>query len=517
MIMNKNMKITVFSQIYNTPAVMLRRCIESVLHQSYENFEFLIIDNGSTDDTKHILEEYRDLDPRIHLTRFEDNKIGYRAVKFAANTATGEYITNIDSDDWFESDFLESMLTFVCENELDIAATGSYFVDEDGKLLGKRNLPNKLILPSAQFAESYPYYHAFYRTIWGKFVRTCIFQHYHYDDIQIKYGGDTYCAFLWLRAASRMGVTNQILHHYTIRKNSSSYLYDPARFDSDITLYHHAVDFLSSYGPVSSKNQKFITIVYANAIQDTLNVIANSSLASAEKLLEYRHIATYPLTVSAYRWKDPAIANSRHFLLICACNTVLQLPSDTENENFKAIVQGLCPKCSIAATRQALPLLLNKALQEPFLLDDLDTLAEQLLKISLYASDDLSLQILSKLAIHKPMLVWMEDIQFPRYYPAIYWHVWQERYKEALEKMIDLVQNGAIQHSQETFYQLFINLSAKLGQENAFIFGKIQLAWFYFTQHRFKPCKTLVTELEEMGLQEDESILSLRQALDTDI
>ena len=115
------------------------------------------------------------------------------------------------------------------------------------------------------------------------------------------------------------------------------------------------------------------------------------------------------------------------------------------------------------------------------------------------------------------MLVWMEDIQFPCYYPAIYWHVWQERYKEALEKMIDLVQNGAIQHSQETFYQLFINLSAKLGQENAFIFGKIQLAWFYFTQHRFKSCKTLITELEEMGLQEDESVLSLRQALDTDI
>ena len=57
-------------------------------------------------------------------------------------------------------------------------------------------------------------------------------------------------------------------------------------------LYEDAIKFLSSFGPVSSENRKFLQAVYANAVFDTIYVILNSTMSPAEKLRQYRTIAT---------------------------------------------------------------------------------------------------------------------------------------------------------------------------------------------------------------------------------
>lgn len=76
--MNNSPLITVYTQVYNTKESDLRTCIESVLNQTYQNIEYFILDNGSTDGSCAILEEYAKKDSRIHLFRFEKNIIRFR-------------------------------------------------------------------------------------------------------------------------------------------------------------------------------------------------------------------------------------------------------------------------------------------------------------------------------------------------------------------------------------------------------------------------------------------------------
>lgn len=513
--MNEDIKITVYSRIYNTPSDMLRRCIESVLNQTFRNFEYLLCDNGSTDGSQKIMEEYRDKDPRIRYLRCENNhELDWMA--YSGVNATGKYVTMLDSDDWFEPEFLEKTLAFAEEFQLDIACAGSHFISEKGELIRDRSISQPMILTSGQFAEQYPYYHAFFRTGWNKLFSAVLWKshccHRAPTDLN-SYGGDTFFCFLCLRDAARIGITNKVLYNYTIREKSSSYIYDHNRFDSDVYLYNDAVDFLSAYGPISAQNRKFITVVYANAINDTVNVIANSSLTPAEKIGEYRRIAVHPITISAYRWQDAAVKNSRKVLLILVCNTALQLVKSESDENFQAAIQALCPKCGIAVIRETLPLFVNKALQESLLQDDRDILEENLLKMIVNSKNDLSVKALQRLALDKPMLFWIEDSNFLRFYSSIYWSVWQGHYEAALNEMAGLALNGKVKSAQDTFYQLFINLAAQLGEGNAFIFGKIELAWIYLSQDRLEQCAELVTELEEMGLAEEDQVAELRQTL----
>lgn len=512
--MNKSVKVTIFSQIYNTPPAMLRRCIESVLCQTYRNFEFIIVDNGSTDGTKEILEEYQNRDSRIHLIRYEKNEIGYRAIKLAAEIATGEYIANIDSDDWFELNFLEELLAFIHHNCLDIAAASSCFVDEDGKLLGKRQLSKQLILQSAQFAEEYPYYHVFYRTIWAKLVRTSIFKQINYDEIGIKYGGDTCCSFLWLRAASRMGITNKVLHNYTIRKKSSSYIYDSTRFDSDVYLYKDAVDFLHSFGPISTVNQIFLYQVFANAVLDTLSVIQNSTLTTVEKMHEYAIIATHPIVQMAYRVQEESCKRSKQALLNLVCTEGLKLKN--ENEDLQRSLQALLPCCGVAATVTSLPLLLTKELRTQFLADNRDAVVKTLLELLPKIQDPQKYNLgvtMQRLAINHRLLFQVNDVEFLLQYSDIYGLIWEEKNAEALDQMTGLLLENMVKTGEETFLKLYIDLAALLNQENAFIFGKVRLAIFYFQHNRLEETHATVEELDELGLGELEDIQALRSAL----
>ena len=65
--------VTIYTLVYNTKP-FLTRCVESVLNQTFTEFEYILIDNGSTDGCKELLEEYAAHDGRIRLIRFEENR-----------------------------------------------------------------------------------------------------------------------------------------------------------------------------------------------------------------------------------------------------------------------------------------------------------------------------------------------------------------------------------------------------------------------------------------------------------
>ena len=114
-------KITIYTQAYNTKSY-LDQCVSSVLSQTYTDFEYLLLDNGCTDGSSEILEQYAKRDQRIHLIKFEKNQRGQR-LTLTNQYATGEYYAVLDSDDWWELDYLERLIGFLECNSLDLAVT----------------------------------------------------------------------------------------------------------------------------------------------------------------------------------------------------------------------------------------------------------------------------------------------------------------------------------------------------------------------------------------------------------
>ena len=118
--MNSNSKITIIMPVYNCEKY-LAICIESVLNQTYSNFELLINDDGSKDSSFAICKSYADKDSRIRL--FQQDNGGQSSARNAMiSKVTGEYVMFIDSDDVIAPDMLETLLNLILVYKTDCAS-----------------------------------------------------------------------------------------------------------------------------------------------------------------------------------------------------------------------------------------------------------------------------------------------------------------------------------------------------------------------------------------------------------
>ena len=115
--------ISVLMLTYNRES-LVPRAIESILNQTYHDFEFSIVDHGSTDRSGWIADTYAARDARIRVIHRERGNIG-AGRNTALDAAGGEYIAFIDDDDWAEPDFLAFLLELLTEQNADVAICGA--------------------------------------------------------------------------------------------------------------------------------------------------------------------------------------------------------------------------------------------------------------------------------------------------------------------------------------------------------------------------------------------------------
>lgn len=124
--------ICVYTVTYNR-ASLLKRAIESVLQQSFCDFEYILLDNGSTDETLDICREYSLKDPRIRVMHFDHNSVsrGFNTAIIKAKKLA-QYLIQFDDDDFAEPDMLEFLYNNALKYNADISMCGSYTVYQDG-------------------------------------------------------------------------------------------------------------------------------------------------------------------------------------------------------------------------------------------------------------------------------------------------------------------------------------------------------------------------------------------------
>lgn len=116
--------ISVIMANYNTPIEYLKESVESILSQTYDNFEFIIIDDASTDSSKDYLKSLED--ERIRLIENEENLGLTKSLNRGINAANGDYIARMDSDDISLPERFEKQIAFMEENS-DVIVCGTWF------------------------------------------------------------------------------------------------------------------------------------------------------------------------------------------------------------------------------------------------------------------------------------------------------------------------------------------------------------------------------------------------------
>jgi len=124
-----NPEISVIIPAYNTEAY-IRRAVDSILDQTFSDFEIIVVDDASTDNTVQVLTEIND--PRLKIFRQPQNGGAGAARNRALQEATGHWVAVLDSDDWYAPERLERLVALAKERRADMVADDLYII-EDGE------------------------------------------------------------------------------------------------------------------------------------------------------------------------------------------------------------------------------------------------------------------------------------------------------------------------------------------------------------------------------------------------
>lgn len=220
-----NPLISVIIPIYNVDAY-LRRSIDSVIDQTYKNLEIILVDDGSTDDSAKICDEYSSYDERIRVIHKKNGGL-VSARKAGIQLASGEYIAYVDGDDWIEDAMYQQLVEKI--EDADIIISG-VIRDYNGGIVKEINKIQDGIYEGEALRSI-----IFEKMIYtGEFFERGIQPHifnslYRYEliytnqlkvDDRIRVGEDMACFYPTILDASKIALISDCFYHYKMRTNS---------------------------------------------------------------------------------------------------------------------------------------------------------------------------------------------------------------------------------------------------------------------------------------------------------
>lgn len=294
-----SVKATFFLRVYNVDASLLRRAVESVLNQTESDIRFIIQDNGSTDGSKEILQEYAKKDKRIDLFRneinsdvtYEEERIRQEVFYRNVEECQAQYFAIIDADDYYEKNFLELTYKAAQCRDADIVFAGYRQMNMDGKVLAKK-MPSKSVFSANEmtddiFQEGYP----LFRTLWGNLYSARLWKRYwNLLDVDrpeyMRNGLDTYINLCLLREINQYALLDECLYTQILRKNSiykSDVRLERALEGDDLFL--QGVQVAQHYKILNEQILSFLSSVYYYHMEDIIYQVLKSDNAQLSQSL----------------------------------------------------------------------------------------------------------------------------------------------------------------------------------------------------------------------------------------
>ncbi|WP_298046071.1 glycosyltransferase [uncultured Bacteroides sp.] len=201
--------ITVIIPVYNTEQY-LTTCLDSLLQQTFQDFEVILIDDGSKDKTGEICDEYSSRFPKIKVIHQKNRGVS-AARKIGLEMACGKYIISVDADDWMEEDMLESLFFCAEQNDADIT-----FCDYDKVYKDRIEIVDNQL----EKLDNISYLRAqmgggMWGTYWNKLIKTSLYrEHDIYPIIGVQMWDDYIFTNGCVIYAEKIAYCRKVLYHY---------------------------------------------------------------------------------------------------------------------------------------------------------------------------------------------------------------------------------------------------------------------------------------------------------------
>ncbi len=172
--MEENELISVIIPVYKVEKY-LRKCLDSIINQTYKNLEIILVDDGSPDACPQICDEYEKNDDRIKVIHKENGGLS-SARNAGLDKCTGEYIAFIDSDDYVDKTYIEKLYKAAKDNNAQIAICSFFYTDETGKIWKGDKLDNKVVSGDEKMDLVYFYLKNYIVVAWGKIYHKSIWK-----------------------------------------------------------------------------------------------------------------------------------------------------------------------------------------------------------------------------------------------------------------------------------------------------------------------------------------------------
>ena len=247
--------ISVVIPVYNVDKY-LRQCLDSVIGQTFGNLEILVVDDGSTDKSAIICDEYAAKDKRIRV--FHTANHGLAAARnYALDKAAGDYIAFLDSDDWLEADAYSILIGEALNTGADIVHFQFYhvFVNSTRESAGSEN---RIVVEGNELLRALLLEKKVSDDVWDKFYKASLFKTIRYPEGRIF--EDKATTYRLVRKSKKLVYLPDCLIHYRNRNNSLSNIHSMKSLVDYWLAYRERFEIL---GPVS---QEYFQITLAEAV-----------------------------------------------------------------------------------------------------------------------------------------------------------------------------------------------------------------------------------------------------------
>lgn len=195
----------------------LHRCVDSLLRQSHQHLEILLVDDGSPDECPRICDEYAQTDSRIKVIH-KNNEGLSKARNSGIATATGELITFVDSDDWLHEQFIQTLCSHMEQEQADIAASNFVRTSTFFKHLPDDNYSTYVYSSEEALAQYLDRFYVPLVVAWGKIYKKSLFDGIRYPTGKLH--EDEFTTHKLIHRAQKIVFTTMPLYFYFQREDS---------------------------------------------------------------------------------------------------------------------------------------------------------------------------------------------------------------------------------------------------------------------------------------------------------
>lgn len=234
--------ISIVVPVYNVEAYLIR-CVDSIINQTYQNLEIILVDDGSTDNSGLICDSVASKDKRIRVIHQKNG--GLSAARNAGiEVASGKYLGFVDSDDYIDLNMYQSMIDKIYSDKADIVICDCILEELNGSVQEYEALPNVVMSQNEVLKHLDGYtYHSYWKyvTAWNKLYNRVLFDSLRYPNGKIH--EDEYIIHKLYEKCNVVSVMENKFYHYIQRPNSITTMNILSKLKASFGAFRDRIDF----------------------------------------------------------------------------------------------------------------------------------------------------------------------------------------------------------------------------------------------------------------------------------